>query len=200
MLRKLVKKIDKLGLLLLLGGAVGFVASFVLTIDKVKLLQNPNYVPPCNINPIISCGSVMKTSQASVFGFANSLIGVAAFAAVMAIGLAIIADAKFKKWFWQLIEFVALIGLIFAHWLIYQSLYVLGTLCPYCVGVWIVVIPIFWYITLYNFKAGNLPSIIRLNRIAKFLYKHHGDVLLAWYLVILVLILNRFWYYWQTLL
>jgi uncharacterized membrane protein len=57
--------------ILTIGGLIGFVAAFVLTIEKIELLKNPNYVPTCNISPLISCGSVMKTHQAAIFGFPN---------------------------------------------------------------------------------------------------------------------------------
>ena len=43
----------------------------------------------------------------------------------------------------------------FVCWLIYQSIFALGTLCPWCMVVWTVTIPLFWAVTLYNLKAGN---------------------------------------------
>ena len=33
----------------------------------------------------------------------------------------------------------------------------------------------------------------------KFIQKHHGDILITWYLIIIGLILNHFWFYWKTL-
>jgi hypothetical protein len=30
--------------------------------------------------------------------------------------------------------------------------------------------------------------------------RHHGDILLLWFLIIVALILKRFWYYWSTLI
>lgn len=189
---------NRLALLLVVAGVVGFIASFVLTVDKFKILQDASYIPSCSLNPILSCGSVMKSSQASVFGFANSLIGVAAFAALAAVGMALLAGATFKRWFWQLMQLGAVLGLVFAHWLIYQSLFVLKTLCPYCIVVWLVTIPTFWYISLHNFRAGYL-GLDTKNRVMNFLRAHHLDVLLVWYLLIVLLILNRFWYYWKTL-
>jgi len=48
--------------LLVTGGVIGIVASFALTYDKVQLLQHAGYKPSCNLNPVLSCGSVMKTA------------------------------------------------------------------------------------------------------------------------------------------
>ena len=53
-------------------------ASLTLTVEKIELLIDPSYVPSCSINPVLSCGSVMVTHQASVFGFPNPLIGIVA--------------------------------------------------------------------------------------------------------------------------
>jgi len=70
----------------LIAGVIGLIASTTLTVEKIELLRNPSYVPSCNINPIVSCGSVMTTPQASVLGFPNSLIGIAAFTIVTVTG------------------------------------------------------------------------------------------------------------------
>ena len=187
-------------LLLILSGGIGFIASFILTLDKIKILQDPSYVPPCNINPIISCGSVMKTEQASIFGFTNSLLGIPGFAILAFIGIALLAGAVFKRWLWQLIQLGAIFGIVFVHWLIYQSLYQLGTLCPYCVAVWIVTIPTFLYITLYNMQAGNLPLPKFMKAVRVWIDRYHGDVLLVWYIAIAILIAHRFSYYFATFL
>lgn len=39
-------------------------ASATLLIEKIEDLENPDYVPSCSINPVLSCGSIMRTSQA----------------------------------------------------------------------------------------------------------------------------------------
>ncbi|RLK09587.1 vitamin K epoxide reductase family protein [Micromonospora sp. M71_S20] len=68
-----------IGWVLTIGGLVGALAAFVLSVEKMALLENPAYIPSCSINPVLSCGSIMTTSQAEVFGFANPLIGLATF-------------------------------------------------------------------------------------------------------------------------
>lgn len=182
--------------ILLIGGIIGFLASFILMIDTIKVLQNPGYAPSCNINPIISCGSVMKTDQSSVFGFSNSLLGIGAFAGMAALGAALLAGAKFRRWLWLIMQAGATLGVIFVHWLIFESLYRIGTLCPFCMAVWLVTIPTFWYLTLYNLRQSRWSA----NRLFLFAHRHHADILTIWLLLIAVLILNRFWYYWSTLL
>jgi len=43
------------------------------------------------------------------------------------------------------------------HWLIFQSLYRIGALCPYCMVVWVVTITVFWNVTLHNLTREHLP-------------------------------------------
>jgi uncharacterized membrane protein len=191
---------DTVPIILAVGGMVGFLAAFILTIEKIHLIQDPSFQPSCNFSPILSCGSVMEKPQAGVFGFPNSLIGVGGFAIVTTIGMALLAGARFRRWFWLGLQAGTLFGVSFVTWLQYQSIYTIGALCPYCMVVWAVMIPIFWYTTLYNLREGHIKSPAKLHKAVDFLQKHHGDILLVWFLAIIGLILHHFWYYWSTLL
>ncbi|CAM5594963.1 vitamin K epoxide reductase family protein [Kitasatospora aureofaciens] len=185
--------------LLLVGGVVGLFASTVLTLDKIRLLEDPSYVPGCNINPIISCGSIMRSDQASAFGFPNSLIGLVAFGVVVAIGAGLLAGASYRRWFWLGLQAGTAFGIGFVTWLMYQTLYRIGALCPYCMVVWAAMIPLFWYTTLHNLRSGVIP-VGRRGRVAvREAARYHWVVPALWYAVIALLVLNRFWYFWSTL-
>jgi uncharacterized membrane protein len=188
------------GWFLTLAGSIGLVASFVITLEKLKLLQNPNYIPSCSINPVISCGSVMKTAQASVFGFPNSWLGLIGFAAVIVVGVSLLAGAEFKAWYWRLFNLGTLFGVILIHWLLVQSVYAIHALCPWCMVVWSVTIPIFWYTSLYTINAGYLPSPASLKPSLRFLQTYRHVILVLWYCLIAGLILTHFWYYFRTVL
>jgi hypothetical protein len=101
----------------------------------------------------------MRTVQAEVFGFPNALLGIAGFAVVTTVGVAIAAVARLPRWFWFGMQAGVTLGVVFVHWLIYQSRYVIGALCPYCMIVWAVSIPVFWYVTLHNLHEGHLPPL-----------------------------------------
>jgi uncharacterized membrane protein len=186
--------------LLLITGVFGLGASITLTLDKIRLLENPHYVPSCNINPIISCGSVMRTWQASAFGFPNSLIGVGAFAVVVTIGVVALTGARLPRWFWLGLQAGTVFGIGMISWLIGQTLYSIGAVCPYCMVVWAATIPLFWYTTVHNLRTGVIPlpegARAKLESAAGLYWLFP----VACYLVILLLVLNRFWYYWSTLL
>lgn len=189
-----------IGLLLVIFGAIGFIAASDLSIEKVKLMKDPNYEPTCNISPLLSCGSVMITPQAEAFGFPNPFIGIAGFAIVLTVGMALLAGAQFKRWFWLGLQAGTVFGVSFVTWLQYQSIFSIGALCPWCMVVWAVTIPTFWYTLLYNLREGHIRVSGIWKQLAQFGQKHHLDVLIGWYAVIFIVILYKFWYYWSTLI
>ena len=192
--------VRRLAWLLVVGGGVGLTAAFALLVEKIALLEDPGYVPSCSINPILSCGSIMRTEQAEVFGFPNPIIGVAGFSVVVTVGMGLLAGATLRRWFWLGLQAGVTFGVVFVHWLIFQSLYRIDALCPYCMVVWAVTIPLFWYTTLHNLLHGHIQLPGRAQPIVRTAAGYHGVVLTAWYLVIAGLVANRFWDYWSTLL
>ncbi|MFW6090997.1 MAG: vitamin K epoxide reductase family protein [Actinomycetota bacterium] len=185
-----------LSLLLVIGGAIGFVASFVLMLERIELFKDPNYVPTCSFNPVLSCGSVMETWQAQVFGFPNPLVGIASFAALTAVGLALLTGAVVPRWYWLGTQAGTLFGIGFVTWLTYQSLYAIEALCPYCMVVWAVTIPIFIWVTVHNVQAGHIPA---RTGVRNALVRNKAPILLVWYAAVAVLILVKFWEYWASL-
>lgn len=181
--------------LLVVGGAIGLLCSFIIAFDEFKLYQNPHFVPSCNLNPVISCGSVMQSKQAHIFGFPNPFIGLMAFPVVIASGMAIFAGAKLKRWYWLGLEAGTIFGLALVHWLFFETVYRIHALCPYCMIVWVVTITTFWYVTLYNFEAGNIKGSMLCQRAARLARRHHLDILVLWLLIIAGLVLKHFWYY-----
>ncbi|MEU9670553.1 vitamin K epoxide reductase family protein [Streptomyces galilaeus] len=185
------------GWVMVLTGTVGWLASFQLTVDDWRLLRDPSYQPPCNISPVVSCGSVMSSPQGSLFGFPNMLLGLGAFAAVAALGVAVLTGSRLHRRLWLSLTAGALVGVVFVHWLIGQSLYTLDKLCPYCAVVWAVTIALFWYVALHCLERG----ILRAPRgLLLLLRDTHWMLLGAWYGVIALLVLTRFWPYWSSLL
>jgi uncharacterized membrane protein len=185
--------------LLIIGGTIGLIAAFMIMFEKLALLDNPSYQLACDINPIISCGSVMQSDQANAFGFPNPFIGLVAFPILITIGAAMKAGAAFKRWFWIGLQLGVVFGLGFVLWLFYQTVYNINALCPYCMVVWAVVIPIFWYVTLYNLRNSHVRLPQSLSSLISFLQRHHLDVLLLTYVIMATLIIKHFWYYFGTL-
>ncbi|MFC4561867.1 vitamin K epoxide reductase family protein [Nocardiopsis mangrovi] len=187
--------------LLTAGGAIGLAAAGALLVEKVRVLQNPDHVPACSINPVLSCGTVMDTPQATAFGdIPNPVIGVACFAIVAAVGAALLAEGVFRRWFWLGLQAGTVFGAGFVHWLIFQSLYRIGALCPYCMAVWAVTVPVFWYVTLHNLRAGHLRVPPGLHRPLDALARNHTVVLTVWAIAVAGAILHAFRDSWSSLL
>lgn len=181
----------------LIAGVIGLVASMALTIEKFKILLDPHYVPPCNVNPIVSCGSVMTTPQASLLGFPNPLLGIIGFTVVMVTGVLAVAKVPLPQWYWIGLTVGTLIGATLVHWLIFQSLYRIGALCPYCMVVWAVTIPLLVVLVSIVFR----PTLERGDSaIARVLYQWRWSIVTLWFTAVFLLIMVRFWDYWSTLL
>ena len=142
-----------LGLLLTIVGAIGLLSAAILIIEKIEYLKDPDKALSCNINAFVSCGGVINTPEASAFGFPNPLIGVAGFAIVMTIGVLVLARVELPTFVWAGLQAGVLFGIGFVTWLQTQSIYDIGKLCPYCMVVWTVTIPMFIWVTARNLRA-----------------------------------------------
>ena len=186
--------------LLIVVGIVGLVASTVLTLDKIHVLRDPTYNPACNINPIFSCGSVMQTKQAEIAGAPNTIVGLVAFPVLMSVGAMMLFGARMNRRFWQLFQLAVLGGLGAVVYLFFQGVYRINALCIYCLSVWVVVLLLTWYTTLWNLENGHIILPKRIAGFKAWALRHHIDVMLVVYLALIVAILNHFWYYFGPVL
>ncbi|MCX4821761.1 vitamin K epoxide reductase family protein [Streptomyces sp. NBC_01142] len=179
--------------LLVVTGAAGLVAAWVITIDKIKLAEDPTFKPGCSLNPIVSCGNIMTSDQASAFGFPNPMLGLVTYAMVIAIGVGVLAGARYRRWFWLGLNAGTLFGVGFCTWLQYQSLYNINSLCLWCCLAWVATIVMFCYVTLHNIKHRiiKVPEGLR-NGLLEF----HWVPSVLWIGIIGMLILTRWWDFW----
>ncbi|WP_405178481.1 vitamin K epoxide reductase family protein [Nocardia sp. NBC_01377] len=177
--------------LVLLTGLAGWLASVALTVERFKLFTDPGYRPSCSINPILSCGSVMVTDQAAVFGFPNPLIGVVGFSVVVTIGVLGVAGVQFPRWIWGGLWLGTLLGTVFICWLVFQSLYRIDALCPYCMVVWAIITPLLAVCTeqLWGGRGGPLGILA----------EWRWTIVAVFYAVVLLLVFLRFQDYWLSL-
>ncbi|MFT4212768.1 MAG: vitamin K epoxide reductase family protein [Microbacterium sp.] len=140
--------------LLVVGGLLGLLAAFSLTMDEILLLKDPDAGLTCNVNTYLQCGANIQSPQGSVFGFPNPLLGLMCFPAPVAVGVALLARARFSAWFWWLFDAGMTFAIVFVFWLAFQSIFVIGTLCPWCALVYLVVVPMWTAVTVRNLGAG----------------------------------------------
>lgn len=174
---------------LLVCASVGLIASFVLSIEKVHLLLQPDAVLSCTVNVVLNCASVMKTWQSNLFGFPNPFIGLMAYPVLITLAVGYLAGARYKPWFMVGAQGGALLGLIFAYWLFFQSVYVIEVLCPWCLFVTVVTAIIFDTLLRYNL----LENTFKLQKawhstVTAWLKKDYDKLAVAVWLVLMALL------------
>ncbi|MFF5446856.1 vitamin K epoxide reductase family protein [Streptomyces sp. NPDC012888] len=179
--------------LLVVTGAAGLLASWVITLDKFHLLEDPSFKPACSLNPVVSCGSVMKSDQAAVFGFPNPMLGLVGYAVVVCVGAGLLAGARHRGWFWLGLNAGTAFGTAFCAWLMVQSLYEINALCLWCCLAWVATLLMFWAVTAHNVRTGVLPAPGPVRTF----FTDFGWAPPALHLgVIGMLVLTRWWEFW----
>ena len=176
-----------LAIFLIVAGIIGFYAAFQLTLDKIAVAENPHAQLSCNVSVLVGCTKNLLSWQGSLFGFPNPLLGLAGWTATIAVGVGILAGARFAKWYWMLFNLGVVGALALVIFLISQSILVLDILCPYCMVTWAVTIPTFWAVTLYNLKEGNIPVTASVRRRAAAFYSWIPLITLVCYVIVAVL-------------
>lgn len=179
-------------ILLILAGAIGLYGSFKLVLEKLGLLEHPSQALACDINPFVSCSTVIGSWQAHLFGFPNPVIGVAGFVAPIAVGVSLLAGARFSRWYWFAFNCGLFLAWVFVTWLFTQTVFVIGTLCPWCMLVWSATIPLFWVFTVWNLANGHLTRSPTLRRRMRAFLPYSWVLPLINYLVIVIVIVHHF--------
>lgn len=142
---------------LVIAGALGLLAAYELSLEKILSLEDPAHIPSCNVGVLVGCSTNLASWQGSVFGFPNPFLGLMAWPVLITSGVALLSGARFARWYWVALNIGVAGALVFVGWLIYQSIYVLDVLCPWCMLTWAVTIPTFWVVTLHVLRSGFLP-------------------------------------------
>lgn len=173
-----------LAIVLIVTGAIGWYAAFSLMLDKIAVLTDKTTDLDCNFSIIVQCGKNLDSWQGSLLGFPNPILGLGGFVAPIAVGVALLAGAAFARWFWIAFNVGVAAALGLCIWLMYQSIFELGTLCPWCMLVWTVVIPMFWTLTLANARSGVFGN--RLAGVGARLYGWVPAITIGSYLVLAI--------------
>jgi uncharacterized membrane protein len=174
-----------------IAGVFGLLAATILTVDKINLLQdkvNGTFKPlGCDLNAFVSCSAVMDSDQAHVFGFANSIIGIATFAAVLTLGVLLLAKVQLPEFVWIGLQAGVLFGIGFVTWLQSQSIYQIEKLCPWCMVVWAVTIPLFILVTARNLRVWSPGGAI-----SRFVNDWTLLIVILWYVAVIAAIWFKF--------
>lgn len=161
---RLPRPVGDLGwaVLALITSVAGLWASASLIGEKLQILEDPLHTTACDISAVLSCGTVIRSDQASLLGFPNPLIGLVAYAVVIVIAVAVLAGARFQRWFWWGLIAGQVLGQIFLLWLWLEATFDINALCLYCMLVWFMH-PFLLMATIGRcVRTGALPAGARL--------------------------------------
>jgi len=186
-----------IGKILVVTSIIGLIAAFVLLRDTLEVALNPNFTPICNINPILSCTSVMAAPESKILGIPSAAFGIAGYSALLAFAALLVVGVKVPRRVWLAGFIAATIGLAFVVHLYITSIFTLGTICLWCLTTWVVTIATFWAILTHCLRQGyfmikgwHAPSW--LCALGKFWVNNAGLVLAIWYALLIFSILIKF--------
>ena len=166
------------------GGAIGLIASFLQSVEKINLLKHRGNPLACDLNSVFSCSNVLNAKQSSVFGFPNSFLCMVLFTIFMITGLVLLTGGQISRKLLLWIQGFSLFMLGFGLWFLWQSTYRIGSLCVFCVFCFAGLLMINW-------------SFVRINQkdsLAKYIISGadtFGWILLG--LIVAALMVLRFW-------
>ena len=175
---------------MLIGAIFSLMAAFVLSVEAIQLAANPNAQLSCSLNVIINCATVAKTSFATLFGFPNSFIGLMSEPVVIAVAIAGLAGVKFPRRFMFVAQIFYTGGFLFAYYLTFISTFIIQALCPWCLLVTVSTTFVFFSMTRYNIREGNLYLSKKWKKATKeFIKKDYDKLVLASVVFIVVAII-----------
>lgn len=176
-------KLNEYGIVALLSALLGTYASAALAIDYIYRLRDQDYDPGCDINPMVGCGLFLDSPAASTFAIPNVIIGVMAFPVVATLGVVILANLGLPQWVWRGLVVGVVFGIGFVTYLQYQAMFVLHGLCPWCLVVWVAMIPLFVHTMARAGEAGALGPWHWRPIVA-----NRWMIVIGWYLLVILAI------------
>lgn len=184
------------GGVLLAFGLLGWIASLALLVDKIYLLSHPGAQLSCDINPLISCGTIMETWQASAFGFPNMALGLTGFAVMGVVGALWLTGGEVPAW----LRYAQLGGMVFAfgfiHFLAISAIFDIRALCPWCMVVWGASAPMLFVSLARAVESGDIPLVGPIAAVLR----RWLMLTIAWYALVAVTIFFGFQSAWLQML
>jgi uncharacterized membrane protein len=187
-----LQSVQKWGIFTAVFSTIMLIASFMLVRDAY-LLASTGTQPSCDVNPFFSCGNVFETWQAKVlFETPNPVFGLIGYTVILTVSVMMIQGITLKQWFWRVFAVGMFAAWGFLMWLFYQSVFMIGFLCLYCIIVWAAHTILLFPLTLWLMKEGVLYSKDNVKSIGGTLLPYSWLPIVAVFTVILVSIRIQF--------
>ncbi|ACZ29936.1 Vitamin K epoxide reductase [Xylanimonas cellulosilytica DSM 15894] len=179
---------------MLVGALISLVAAFVLSSEAVTLAANPDATFACDLGTVFSCSQVALSWQASLFGFPNAFLGIAAEPVVITIAVLGLSGMRFPRWFMISAQTMYLFGFVFAYWLFFEAVFTIGALCVWCLTVQLATTVVFFSMLHLNILDDNLRWPPRVQRVAMSVVRSGGlgYLLAAWLIATIAVVLLKY--------
>lgn len=179
------------GWTLLIGGGIGLLASFMLTLEYLHSLSDPAAELLCDLSVFVTCQPAMNSSAGAILGFPNIILGLVCFTIAVVSGVLLIGRVKLPNWYFIGLQIGLIGGAVLITYLQWFSAFDLRALCLWCMVIWTATIPTVALTTIGNLANGRLGRGGVKAGIA--LANWAWVVVVIWYLAVIGLVLAGMW-------
>lgn len=155
----------------ILAGLIGWGVAFMIYREYIGQLTDVAPTFSCDISPLVTCGPNLLSPAGNLLGFTNAILGMVLFLGPVFAGVAALAaPGGMRAWYWRVFAAFTLGGYLLVHVFAYRSVFEFGSLCPWCMIIWLVTIPLFVTVAGWTLRAGVWGAAPR----------RLGGVLLTW--------------------
>ena len=160
----------------IVSGLLGWMVSFLLFLEYIGQLKNEDPIVNCTFSVVVSCVPNLLSPGGNLLGFTNSIFGITLFTGPVFAAVSSLAGGRMRAWYWRVYLGFITAAFLFVHFLAYRSIFEYGVLCPWCMVVWLVTIPLFWATLGWASAQGVLGDRLR----------HAGEIISSWAWVITI--------------
>jgi uncharacterized membrane protein len=164
----------------IVGGILGAVVAFLLYLEYIGQLTGADAIISCQWGVLVTCGPNLLSPGGNILGFSNSIAGMVLFLGPVYAGVSELASPSgLRRWYWRTYGIFVAGAFVLVHYFAFQSIFVYGSLCPWCMIIWLVTIPLFWFTTGWMLRDGVWTEAPAARRV--------GSVIFSWALLATVL-------------
>ncbi|GAA3901340.1 vitamin K epoxide reductase family protein [Microbacterium invictum] len=146
----------------IVAAVLGGVVSFLLYLEYIGQLTGGTPIVSCDVSPLVTCGPNLLSPGGNLLGFTNSIIGITMFLGpIYAAVASFAAPGGLRPWFWRVYTIGLTAAFALVHFFAWRSVFEYGSLCPWCMIVWLVTIPLFWFTLGWSLRDGVWGEKVR---------------------------------------
>lgn len=152
---RLVRPPAPLAVFWIVAGVAGGIVAFLLYLEYIGQLTGADPIITCSWSVLVTCGPNLLSLAGNLLGFTNAILGIVLFGGPVYAGAsALAAPGGLRPWYWRVYGLFLLGGFLLVHLFAWRSIFEFGSLCPWCMVVWLVTIPLFWFTLAWQLREG----------------------------------------------